>query len=118
VHTCCGCWGRRTVWKGWAQCRNFLTKRIGIVNNSFTVAGNHIAQSEITHEANTSVTKVLTKALFKTETKSLVGLHLDALATTQMDFKDMLLVGGLRAKRESRNSAGRAALNTRSGSRL
>ena len=75
-----------------------LAKRIRIVNDGFTVTGDHVTHCEIAHEANT-VKKVLTLTLFnQNRNKILVGLELDALATTQMHFKDMLLVGGLRMR--------------------
>jgi hypothetical protein len=70
---------------------------------TFLPSANHVAQSEIAHEANT-VKKVLALALLNQDgNEVLVGLELDALATTRMNFKDMLLVGGLCVReRESR----------------
>jgi hypothetical protein len=76
----------------------FLTESIRIVNDRFSVTRNHVAHGEIAHEADT-VTKMLALALLNQDgNKVLIGLELDALATTQMHFKDMLLVGGLRVQ--------------------
>jgi hypothetical protein len=81
----------------------FLTESIHIAYHRFTVTRNHVAHSEIAHKAD-AITKVLVMAhLNQDRNKVLVGLKLEALATTHMHFKDMLLVGGLRVReRESR----------------
>ncbi len=53
---------------------------------------------EISHEANT-VTKVLAMALLNQHgNQILVGLELESLAPSKIDFKDMLLLGGLRMR--------------------
>jgi hypothetical protein len=80
-----------------------LAKSIRIVKDGVTVTGEHAAHCEIAHKANT-VKKVLTLTLLNQDrNKILVGLELDALVNIHMDFKDMLLVGGLSVReRESR----------------
>jgi hypothetical protein len=80
----------------------FLTESTRIVNDCLTVTRNHLAHSEIAREAG-SATKVLTPTLLNQDrNKVLVRLDLNALATSQMHFEDMLLVGGLRVReRES-----------------
>jgi hypothetical protein len=62
-----------------------------------------VAHSEIAHEAS-AITKVLAPTLLNQgRNKVLVGLELDTLAPTQIDFKDMLFIGELRVReRESR----------------
>jgi hypothetical protein len=73
-----------------------MAESIPVVNDSLSVAGNHAALSEVAHEAD-AITKVLALALLNQNgNKFLVGLDLDTLAATQINFKDMLLVGGLR----------------------
>jgi hypothetical protein len=73
-----------------------LAKSIGIVNDSLSVTANHVTRFESAHEANT-LAKMLGLGLLKQDRdKILVGLDLDAFAIAQMNFKDMLLVGGLR----------------------
>jgi hypothetical protein len=67
------------------------------------------------HEAS-AITKVLALALLNQDgNKVLVGVHLDALATTQMDFKDCCLsVGRVCEKANPENSAETPRLPTSS----
>ena len=75
-----------------------MAKRIRIVEDGVTVTGEHASLSEVAHEAD-AVTKMLVLALLNQYgDKVLVGLEHDALASTQIDFKDMLLFGGLRMR--------------------
>jgi hypothetical protein len=75
-----------------------LAESIRILNDCFTVTRNHASLSKVAHETDT-VMKVLTLALLNQDRNEiLVSLELDTLATTQMHFKDMLLVGGLRMR--------------------
>jgi hypothetical protein len=74
----------------------FLAKSIRISHDGFAITGDHVAGSESAHEANT-LAKLRLLALLKQDGhKVLVGLDLNALAPAQMDFKNTLLVGGLR----------------------
>jgi hypothetical protein len=73
----------------------FLAKNIRVGDDGFAITGDHVARSESAHDANT-LGKVLSLSLRKRDGhKVLVGLYLDALAPVQINFKDMLLVGGL-----------------------
>jgi hypothetical protein len=84
-----------------------LAKSIRIVENGVTVTGNHMAHAEVAHQSDT-VLKVLAQTLLNQDgDKVLVGLELDALATTQMHFKDVLLVGGLRVRECESRELGR-----------
>jgi hypothetical protein len=61
----------------------FLAKSIDIVDDSFTITGDHVAHTEISHQANT-LGKVLTLSLSlslleRDRDKVLVGLDLDVL---------------------------------------
>jgi hypothetical protein len=68
---------------------------------------------EISHEASALSAKCLPWPLLNQDrNKVLVGLEFDALATTQMDFKDVLLVGGLRVRNANGELGRQAALNT------
>jgi hypothetical protein len=57
----------------------FLAKSIDIVDDSFTITGDHVAHTEISHQANT-LGKVLALSLLERDRdKVLVGLDLDVL---------------------------------------
>jgi hypothetical protein len=89
----------------------FLAKSIRIAHDTFTITGNHVAHSEISQYEADTLAKMLELCLLKHDRhKVLVGLDPDAIVPAQMNFKDMLLNGGLRMQvLKSPNSLGKSA---------